>query len=73
MLFEHTGDSFQVNVTNCEEPPKERLLREVDLTFLEALKKNMKEDPYGPGVPAVALLCTSVETVDEFKVLWLHT
>jgi hypothetical protein len=42
------------------EPPKERLLREIDTIFLEVLKKNMKEDPYGPGVPTVALLCTTV-------------
>ena len=50
------------------EPPKERLLREIDTIFLEVLKKNMKEDPYGPGVPTVALLCTTVTAVGEFKV-----
>ena len=61
MLFEHTGDSFQANVTYYEEPSKERLL-----------KKNMKEDPYNPGIPVVALqlpYCAhQFKTVDEFKV-----
>ena len=57
-----------VPVFKCKEPPKERLLRCLDMAFLKVLKENMLDDPYGPGVPTVALLCTNVKSVQEFEV-----
>ncbi len=56
-------------VNQCLEPPKERLFQGIDEIFLEILKKNMKADPYGPGIPSVALLCADVRSTEDFEVL----
>ena len=44
-----------------------RLMRKLDTTFLNSLKKRMKEDPSGPGVPPVAIMCIDVQNREEFS------
>ena len=44
-----------------------RLIRKLDTTFLSNLKKMIKEDPSGPGVPPVAVLCIDVQQKDAFS------
>ena len=39
----------------------------MDSVFLKELKKKIAKDPSGPGVPPVAVLCTSVQEVSQFS------
>lgn len=55
---------YQLPVTNLVQPQNDlRLIRKLDTTFLSNLKKWIKEDPSGPGVP----LCTDVQQKDDFS------
>lgn len=47
-------------VRNLDEPSPSRLLRKVDEVFVESLKKRLLEDPTGPGVPPLAVVCKDV-------------
>ena len=38
-----------------------RLIRKLDTTFVNNLKKRIQEDPTGPGVPPIAALCVNVD------------
>ena len=54
-------------VTNLIQPQSElRLIRKLDTTFVNNLKKRILEDPSGPGVPPVAVLCIGVDK-DSFS------
>jgi len=44
-----------------------RLIRKLDMTFLSNLKKRIKEDPSGSGVPPVASVCIDVQSKKEFS------
>lgn len=53
-------------VANLIQPQSEtRLLRKLDTTFVENLKKTMEADPSGPGVPPMAVLCIGVDDFSE--------
>ena len=55
-------------VTNLVQPQSDlRLIRKLDTTFLSNLKKRIKEDLSGPGVPPVAVLCIDVQQKDAFS------
>ena len=58
---------MEIAVKNLDEPPPSRLLRKVDMIFVESLKKRLKEDPYGPGVPPLAVNCKDVAKKELFK------
>lgn len=49
---------------NCDEPPTSRLLRHVDSVFVQALKKRLKEDCTGVGIPPLAVVCKDVYSKD---------
>lgn len=67
MLFAIVG-LYQLPVTNLVQPQSDlRLIRKLDTTFLSNLKKRIKEDPSGPGVPPVAVLCIDVQQKDDFS------
>ncbi len=51
----------------CEEPPTTRLLRRVDPIFVQALKKRLKEDPSGIGIPPLAVVCKDVASKSVFE------
>eukprot|EP00731_Ephydatia_muelleri_P019608 Em0012g433a len=57
----------KIDIRRLREPPPSRQLRKLDLTFVDALASKMTEDPFGPGVPPMAVVCTSVKSVEEFK------
>lgn len=42
-----------------------RLIRDLDISFVKKLKKQIQDDPYGPGVPAIAVLCVGVDEFSE--------
>ena len=49
-------------VTNIIQPQSElRLIRKLDTTFVNNLKKRIMADPSGPGVPPIAVLCVGVD------------
>ena len=50
-----------------EAPPLQRLLRRVDECFVESLKLKLQEDPTGPGVPPLALLCKEEKDKTKFR------
>ncbi|KAL5488974.1 hypothetical protein EMCRGX_G018008 [Ephydatia muelleri] len=58
----------KIDIRRLREPPPSRQLRKLDLTFVDALASKMTEDPFGPGVPPMAVVCTSVKSVEEFKI-----
>ena len=58
---------MKIDIRRLREPPPSRQLRKLDLTFVDALTSKMAEDPFGPGVPPMAVVCTSVKGVEEFK------
>ena len=58
---------MKIDIRRLREPPPSRQLRKLDLTFVDALASKMTEDPFGPGVPPMAVVCTSVKSVEEFK------
>jgi len=52
-------------VTSLIQPKSNlRLIRQLDTTFVKALKKRIQEDPSGPGVPPVAVLCINTSKED---------
>lgn len=57
---------MNIPVKNCEEPPTFRLLRKVDPIFVQALKKRLKEDSSGIGIPPLAIHCKDVRSVNAF-------
>ena len=54
-------------VRNLDEPTLSRLLRKVDEVFVESLKKRLLEDPTGPGVPPLAVVCKDVSKIELFQ------
>ena len=57
---------FQLPVTNLVQPQSEtRLIRKLDTTFVENLKKSIEDDPSGPGVPPLTVLCVGIEEFSE--------
>ena len=63
----HYTGLMSVPVRNTFEPPPCRLLRRIDLRFVELLTSKMAADPLGPGVPPLAVVCTSVNNKCNFK------
>ena len=62
----HTG-ICDLLLTNLSEPDKtRRSIRPVDPLFLQALVKKFESDPSAPGVPPIAVLCTSVSCPDQY-------
>lgn len=60
-------------VTNLTIPEAStRLIRSLDTQFLKLLKKKIAKDPSGPGVPPVAVLCTNVHEVAQYKEEYKH-
>ena len=58
----------ELPVTSLSTPEANtRLIRSLDNKFLKQLKKKIAKDPSGPGVPPVAVLCTSVNKMSEFN------
>ena len=56
-------------VNNLIQPNKiKRCIRPIDNTFLQVLAKKFESDPSAPGVPPVAVLCTSVSTLEQFDI-----
>ena len=64
----HVG-LYQLPVTNLIQPQANlRLIRKLDTTFVNNLKKRIQADPSGPGVSPVAVLCTGVDDYsDRYK------
>ncbi len=58
---------MKIPIRNTTDPPVSRLLRRVDPVFVEALTKKMVSDPVGPGIPPLAVVCTSVHEKEKFK------
>ena len=58
---------MELPVKNLDEPHPSRLLRKVDPIFVESLKKRLKEDPNGPGVPPLCVTCKNVAKKELFK------
>ena len=58
---------MKIDIRRLREPPPSRQLRKLDLTFVDALASKMTEDPFGSGIPPMAVVCTSVKSVEEFK------
>lgn len=53
---------FRLPVTNLIQPQSDlRLIRKLDVTFVNNLKKRIQDNPSGPGVPPIAVLCINVE------------
>ena len=59
---------LKVKMEQLEAPPLERLLRKVDECFVESLKLKLQQDPTGPGVPPLALLCKEEKDKEKFRV-----
>ena len=56
---------YHLPVTNLVQPQSNlRLIRQLDTTFVKHLKSRIQEDPSGPGVPPVAVLCIDVSKED---------
>ena len=56
---------FNLPVINLIQPQSNlRLIRQLDSTFVKHLKHRMEEDPSGPGVSPVAVLCVDVSKED---------
>ena len=66
-LGEVGNDTIVLPVTQCMPPALSRAIRGTDKVFLERLKENMRRDPYGYGGAVAAVLCTSVNTKESFK------
>ena len=58
---------MDIQVKNCIEPPTFRLLRRIDPVFVQALKKRLKEDPSGIGIPPLAVQCKDIRSKDGFE------
>ena len=58
---------LNIKIKNCDQPPKDRLLRKVDHVFVKSLKKRLKEDNSGIGIPPLAVVCKDVPRVDKFE------
>ena len=43
------------------------MLPKVDPICVDSLKKWLQEDPSGPGVPPIAILCKNIGTKEAFK------
>jgi len=53
-------------LSNMVTPHSSRCLRPVDEVFVKALVNRLERDPSAPGVPAVAVLCVSMKTIEDF-------
>ena len=60
-------DLMELPVTNLDEPESSRLLRKIDDLFVESLKQRLKQDPTGPGVPPLAVVCKTVTKKEAFQ------
>ena len=58
---------MELPVTNLDEPESSRLLRKIDDLFVESLKQRLKQDPSGPGVPPLAVVCKTVTKKEAFQ------
>ena len=58
---------MEIPVSNLLEPPPFRLLRKIDNVFVEGFMQRLKEDPAGPGVPPLAVLCKDVAKIELFQ------
>lgn len=58
---------MKIPIRNTTDPPTSRLLRRVDPIFVDALMGKMVSDPVGPGIPPLAVVCTSEDEKDKFK------
>ena len=58
---------MDIQLKNCLEPPTSRLLRRIDPIFIIALKKRLKEDPSGIGIPPLAVQCKDVRSKKGFE------
>ena len=57
----HLLGKFELPVSELEPPKETRILRNIDPTFVQALKENMKRDPLGTGVPAAVVFTNQVK------------
>ena len=58
---------LKVKVEQLEAPHLQRLLRRVNDCFVESLKLKLQQDPTGPGVPPLALLCKEERDKEKFR------
>ena len=62
------GGPVTIKVSTCTAQTSEtRQIRKVDPGFVRVLKKRMIEDAAAPGVPPIAVLCTDIDTIDQFR------
>ncbi len=60
IIYTHAG-TVELLLSSLIEPDKaKRCVRPVDATFLDALIRKFERDPSAPGIPPMAVLCTSV-------------
>lgn len=67
LFFSHILGLLDISVKDCDEPPNSRLLRRVDPVFVQALKKQLEEDPSGIGIPPLAVVCKDVVSKELFE------
>ncbi|XP_064397804.1 uncharacterized protein LOC135344519 [Halichondria panicea] len=65
-IFTKKIGTIDLQLRNLSEPKTQRCLRTVDTVFVEELVKKFTKDPSAPGVPPIAVLCISVESIDVF-------
>ncbi len=59
---------YNLPVNNLNAPAQDtRLIRSLDRCFLDNLKVKIANDPSGPGVPPVAVLCCDVQVKAQFS------
>ena len=58
---------FNLPVLSLQEAKIEHLIRSTDEIFLAYLKDRIREDPSGPDVAPLAVLCTSVDAITNFS------
>ena len=67
--FTHILGRFELPVSQLEPPKETRILRNIDATFVQALKENIKCDPVGTGVPAPVVFTNQVKKTAFQEVL----
>ena len=64
VIISHTG-IYNLPVTNLIQSQSNlRLIRQLDTIFVKHLKHRIQEDPSGPGVSPVTVLCVDVTKQD---------
>lgn len=62
------GGPITIQVTTCSAPSVSvRQIRKIDVGFVKVLKKQMMEDAAAIGVPPIAVLCSDVENISQFR------